>query len=492
MTTLMTADTDFEPTSEAGASLMSAVEQLPVVSVPVDSLVPGFHLRTAGTDAAHVRMLAEAAGSVQLPPILAQKSGMRIIDGMHRVGAAKLRGERAIRARIVDCSDENALVLAVKSNTLHGLPLTRADRISSAKRILGEHPDWSDRKVAGIAGLSGKSIASLRNSSVGNAQFADKRLGRDGKRRPVVAAEGRLRAAEYVRAHPEASLRQIASETEVSVGTAHDVRQKILHGVDLRVAELSPQGAPGCARGPACTPARDEHPGPGHGGYRPAAGPVGGCWQAGGRPGPKVHRRRPRLPALDDSARHASGWVARVRRCDTGTLARRGSPDGYRHERGVETVRERAQLQARRSRLSAIAAMASHAAFALKRPDVGERPSDRSAMTCSMMAWSRCCSSAWSSRGESVNTAWWRQAGNSSPCPASSAFPFVRTRRMMSRAVTWRAFFFEVNAVYGTSASDTQQNSWSSQMARGYFVGGPGILGDGGPDAACCWQLPWT
>jgi ParB-like chromosome segregation protein Spo0J len=188
-------------------------------------------------------LLAEAAGSVQLPPILVQKSSMRIIDGMHRLEVAKLRGECAIRARIVDCSDEKALVLAVKSNTLHGLPLTRADRISSAKRILGAHPDWSDRKVAGIAGLSGKSIASLRNSSVGGAQSDGKRLGSDGKRRPVVAAEGRLRAAEYVRAHPEASVRQIASETEVSLGTAHDVRQKIHHGVDLRMAELSPRGA---------------------------------------------------------------------------------------------------------------------------------------------------------------------------------------------------------------------------------------------------------
>jgi len=243
MTMLMTADTDFEPTAEAGASLMSAVEQLPEVSVPVDSLVPGFHLRMAGTDAAHVRLLADAAGSVELPPILVQKSGMRIIDGMHRVEVAKLRGECAIRARIVDCSDEKALVLAVKSNTLHGLPLTRADRISSAKRILAAHPDWSDRKVAGIAGLSGKSIASLRNSSAGGAQFYGKRLGRDGKRRPVVAAEGRLRAAEYVRAHPEASVRQIASETDVSLGTAHDVQQKIRRGVDLRVAELSPGGA---------------------------------------------------------------------------------------------------------------------------------------------------------------------------------------------------------------------------------------------------------
>jgi hypothetical protein len=243
MTMLMTADTDFEPTAEAGASLMSAVERLPEVSVPVDSLVPGFHLRMAGTDAAHVRLLADAAGSVQLPPILVQKSGMRIIDGMHRVEVAKLRGEYAIRAHIVDCSDEKALVLAVKSNTLHGLPLTRADRISSAKRILGAHPDWSDRKVAGIAGLSGKSIASLRNGSVDGAQFDGKRLGRDGKRRPVVAAEGRLRAAEYVCAHPEASVRQIARETDVSLGTAHDVREKIRRGVDLPIPEADPAGA---------------------------------------------------------------------------------------------------------------------------------------------------------------------------------------------------------------------------------------------------------
>lgn len=243
MTTLMTPDTDFEPTSEADTSMMGVVEQLPEVSVQVDSLVPGFHLRIAGTDAAHVRVLADAAGSAQLPPILVQKSGMRIIDGMHRVEVAKLRGEYAIRARIVDCSDEKALVLAVKSNTMHGLPLTRADRISSAKRILSAHPDWSDRKVAGIAGLSGKSIASLRNSSVGGAQFDGKRLGRDGKRRPVVAAEGRLRAAEYARAHPEASVREIASETEVSLGTAHNVRQEVRSGADLKMVEPSPRGA---------------------------------------------------------------------------------------------------------------------------------------------------------------------------------------------------------------------------------------------------------
>jgi ParB-like chromosome segregation protein Spo0J len=256
MTMLMTANTDCAPAAAAGdsapavtafdlmgASLMSAAEQLPEVSVAVDSLVSGFHLRMAGTDTAHVRLLADAAGAVQLPPILVQQRGMRIIDGMHRVEAAKLRGEQAIRARIVDCSDEKALVLAVRSNTLHGLPLTRADRISSAKRILSAHPDWSDRKVAGIAGLSAKSVASLRNSSAGGAQFDGKRLGRDGRRRPMTAAQGRLRAAEYVRAHPEASVRQVAREADVSPGTAHDVRQKVRRGVHPGIAEPGSRGA---------------------------------------------------------------------------------------------------------------------------------------------------------------------------------------------------------------------------------------------------------
>jgi ParB-like chromosome segregation protein Spo0J len=209
---------------------MTMIEQLPEVSVPISLLAPGFHLRQEGTDPAHVRLLADAAGSVKLPAILVQKSGSRIIDGLHRLEVAKLRGEWTISARIVDCTDSEALVLAIKSNTLHGLPLSRADRISGAKRVLVAHRDWSDRAVAGITGLSAKSIASLRNSSTGDTQFSGKRLGRDGKRHPVMPTEGRRRAAEYIQAHPDASLRQIARETDVSLGTVHDVRDKINHG----------------------------------------------------------------------------------------------------------------------------------------------------------------------------------------------------------------------------------------------------------------------
>jgi ParB-like chromosome segregation protein Spo0J len=231
---------------------MSLVGQLPEVSVPIGSLIAAFYLRQAGTDPAHVRLLADAASSVDLPAVLVQKQGWRLIDGMHRLEAAKLRGERSIRARVVDCSDEEALVLAVKSNTLHGLPLARADRISGAKRILSAHPDWSDRVIAGMAGLSARTIASLRNSTIGEAAFIGKRLGRDGKRRPVVSEEGRLRAAEYIRAHPDASLRQVASATDVSLGTAHSVREKLRQGTEPTVAATHRRPGP---ESPAAGPA---------------------------------------------------------------------------------------------------------------------------------------------------------------------------------------------------------------------------------------------
>jgi hypothetical protein len=269
MAVLMTPDADFRMAEESTAVIsgnaipdpMALIDQLPEVSVPVSSLVPGFHLRQDGTDAAHVRLLADAAGSARLPSILVQRCGTRIIDGMHRVEVAKLRGEWNIRARIVDCTDEEALVLAVKSNTLHGLPLTRADRISSAKRILADHADWSDRSVAVITGLSAKAIASLRNSSTGEIPFSGKRLGRDGKRRPIVPSEGRRRAAEYISAHPDASLREVARETDVSLGTVHDVRERMrlgheqhghVPGRPARQAaaaqtELAPAGGPGPA-----------------------------------------------------------------------------------------------------------------------------------------------------------------------------------------------------------------------------------------------------
>jgi ParB-like chromosome segregation protein Spo0J len=213
-------------------NIMGWIEHLPQEYVRVNTLTPGFYLREAGTNHAHVQLLADAASSSTLPPILVQRDTYRVIDGMHRLTAAKLLGAETVNAVFIDCTDEEALVLAIRSNTLHGLPLSKADRIAGAKRILMAHPDWADRAVASVTGTSAKTIAVLRNRSAGEVDRPDKRLGRDGKRRPVYALEGRQRAIAYLEAHPDASLREVAREAGVSVGTVHSMRRQMRHGTD--------------------------------------------------------------------------------------------------------------------------------------------------------------------------------------------------------------------------------------------------------------------
>lgn len=208
------------------------LEELSPKHVPISSLSAGTYLRQGGTNAGHVQLLLGAAGSSELPPILVQEHGRRVIDGLHRLEAARLRGDQTIATRFLDCADDEALVLAIKSNTTHGLPLSKADRVEGAKRVLARYPDWSDRAIAGITGLSAKTVASLRNRSADGMRAEGKRLGRDGKRRPVAAGEGRRRAAEYISAHPDAPLRQVARETDVSLGTVHDVSARIRRGID--------------------------------------------------------------------------------------------------------------------------------------------------------------------------------------------------------------------------------------------------------------------
>lgn len=205
-------------------------EKLPARDVPVHALSAGVSLRQDGTDAAHIQLLIDAAGSAELPPILVQIDGYRVIDGLHRLEAARLRGDDIIKARFLDCSNSEALVIAMKANGSHGLPLSKPDRVSGAQRVLGSHPDWSDRAIAGITGLSAKTIASLRDRSGDGTPLDGKRIGRDGRRRPVDAGEGRRRAAEYITAHPNAPLRQVARETDVSLGTVHDVSARLRRG----------------------------------------------------------------------------------------------------------------------------------------------------------------------------------------------------------------------------------------------------------------------
>jgi ParB-like chromosome segregation protein Spo0J len=195
--------------------------------VPIEMLKEGDSPRRAGADEEHVRLLLELPAD--LPPLAVQRSTMRVIDGMHRLRVARLRGDRAVQVRYVTGSDDEVFVLAVEANVAHGLPLTLDDRRAAATRIVHAFPHWSDREIARRAGLSPATVARLR-AEVG--ADGGPRLGRDGRLRGPSVAEGRLRAQDVLAQRPDLTVRELALAAGISVGTAHDVRERVRRGED--------------------------------------------------------------------------------------------------------------------------------------------------------------------------------------------------------------------------------------------------------------------
>jgi len=196
----------------------------------IESLRPADSPRVSGENAGHASTLRESLPD--LPPILVNRRTMRVIDGMHRLSAARLAGADTIRAEFVDTDERNAFLLAVKANAEHGLPLSLADREAAAERILSWYPYWSDRAVSAITGLAATTVGAIRERSTVQSPQLNTRIGRDGRLRPVSALDGRRRAGEIIAARPDASLREVAREAGISLGTAHNVRERMRRGED--------------------------------------------------------------------------------------------------------------------------------------------------------------------------------------------------------------------------------------------------------------------
>ena len=215
---------------DVGNTPMTEVHTLPVELVPIARLTVAGSPRIGGEDPEHIRTLAGAA--TVFPPILVHRPTMRVIDGAHRLHAALLRNERQIEVRYFDGSEEDAFVLSVRLNVAHGLPLSRADRNSATERILHAHPNWSDRAIAAISGLSDKTVGSIRRRTSAEFPRLSHRVGRDGRARPNDAAAARRRAAAYAEHRPDARAREIAEAAGISVTTARDVRGRVRDGLD--------------------------------------------------------------------------------------------------------------------------------------------------------------------------------------------------------------------------------------------------------------------
>lgn len=135
-------------------------------------------VRSNGLDGGHVTSLAQA--DWPLEPILVHRSTMQIVDGHHRVAAAHARGMDTISAYLFDGPLDMAVLLALRANVTHGLPLSTRDRRTAATHLLGRYGDWSDRAIAAATGLSAKAVGKIRRATADDPQLTS-RVGQDGR-----------------------------------------------------------------------------------------------------------------------------------------------------------------------------------------------------------------------------------------------------------------------------------------------------------------------
>lgn len=101
------------------------------------------------------------------PPILGvdRCNVLRIIDGNHRIQAAKQLKKKMIRAEIRKATYNEMLFLAFEANSKCGLPLTTKEKRRAVEKVLKmeEFTKFSDREIAKRLGVSQALVSKIRN-----------------------------------------------------------------------------------------------------------------------------------------------------------------------------------------------------------------------------------------------------------------------------------------------------------------------------------------
>jgi hypothetical protein len=114
----------------------------------------------------------------------------RLVDGFHRLEAAKLAGIEEIDVEVWQGDRHRALELALKANNGHGLRRTNADKRRSLEIAWKEYPEWTSNRVAELCGVHGQLAHRVREEMVAQGHLSDssnsKRVGRDSKNYPEI------------------------------------------------------------------------------------------------------------------------------------------------------------------------------------------------------------------------------------------------------------------------------------------------------------------
>ncbi len=131
------------------------------------------------------------AGTV-FPPIriIRDPDGtLRVVDGFHRLMAAKLAGVEEIKAEIIPGDRKMATESALRANIVHGLRRSNADKRHAVRLALSEFSDLTSRTVAEMCGVGNHLVDEVRREMTEGGQLGESpnsnRKGKDNKSYPA-------------------------------------------------------------------------------------------------------------------------------------------------------------------------------------------------------------------------------------------------------------------------------------------------------------------
>lgn len=112
-----------------------------------------------------------------LPPVNIQEGTGVLVDGFHRVEAARRLGVETIPVKMLDIPDEELHLYAGLANCEHGRALSRTERNRFVVRLSEEY-GWSAEKVAKVVGISPSSVGLAIRENRYNRELSE-RLGEE-------------------------------------------------------------------------------------------------------------------------------------------------------------------------------------------------------------------------------------------------------------------------------------------------------------------------
>ncbi len=168
--------------------------------ISTDLLKTRFQLRVSGiiTELADEYAEAMADGYGNFPPIVVSKidGDYCVIDGHHRLEAAKRNRLEEVPCDVIESNSTAALVEAFVRNNRQGMRFSKADRENAILIMLQAFSDHSDKYIAKLIGVSNATIGRYRNKLEASQKVQDitfsnenvnneteKHIGADGKAR---------------------------------------------------------------------------------------------------------------------------------------------------------------------------------------------------------------------------------------------------------------------------------------------------------------------